>query len=150
MKPIPLATPIKIWYKPLPKIIKLLWPIIDIGLSTSVKSLPQPVLALVDSGSSHSILHMEIAEFLGFDLKKLGPPQPGGISVSGVHKTWVLPQPINVNIYGFSFSFNFSVVDNPNLIWPCILGEDSIFQVARLDFQKFKGYFEIRFRQDIN
>lgn len=37
-----------------------------------------------------------------------------------------------------------------HLIWPCILGEDSIFQVSKLDFQKFKGYFEIRFRQDIN
>lgn len=150
MKPIPLASPIKIWYKPLPRIPKIFWPIIDIKLSRSIKSLPQPILALVDSGSSHSVLHMEIAQVLGFDLKKLGAPLTGGISVSGSHKSWVLPQSLSVNIYGFSFSFNFSVVDNPNLIWPCILGEDSIFQVARLDFQKFKGYFEIRFRQDIN
>lgn len=150
MKPISLASPIKIWYKPLPRFPNIPWPIIEIGLSSGAKSLPQSILALVDSGASHSILHMEIAQVLGFDLKKLGAPLPGGISVSGFHKTWVLPQAINVNIYGFSFSFNFSVVDNPNLIWPCILGEDSIFQVARLDFQKFKGYFEIRFRQDIN
>ena len=99
---------------------------------------------------AHSILHIEIAKFLGFDFKKLGLPQPGGISVGGFHKTWILPEPLTVDIYGRGFAFRFSVIDNPNLIWPCILGEDSIFQVAKLDFQKFKGYFEIRFRQDIN
>ncbi len=101
MKPIQLATPIKVWYKPLPKLPKAFWPIIDIKLSFKDKVLPQLIFALIDSGSSHSVLHPEI-------------------------------------------------IDNPNLIWPPILGEDTIFQVSRLDFQKFKGYLEIRFRQDIN
>lgn len=150
MKPIQLASPIKVWYKPLPKFPKITWPLIDIKLSQKGKSLPQPILALVDSGASYSILHIEVAQFLGFDLKKLGLSQEAGISVSGSYKTWILPDPVNVNIYGFSFSFNFSVIDNPGLIWPCILGEDSIFQIAKLDFQRFKGYFEIRFRQDRN
>ncbi len=68
----------------------------------------------------------------------------------GDYQSWRLPKPLNIEIYGYPFSFRFDVIDNPDLIWPCILGEDTIFEVARLDFQKFKGYFEIRFRNDLN
>ncbi len=150
MKPIELATPIKVWYKALPKFPKIIWPIIDVGLAFKNKSLQQPVLSLVDSGANFSILHPEVAEILGFDLKKLGEPKLPGFSVSGLYKSWVLPEPIGVEIYGYNFNFRFSVIDNPNLIWGCILGEDSIFEVARLDFQKFKDHFEIRFRKDLN
>lgn len=150
MKPVQLGPPIKIWYKPLPKLPKIPWPVVDINLSCKGKDLPQPVLSLVDSGANSSILHLEIAEVLGFDLKKLGKPQAGGMSVSGFYKCWLLPETIDVNIYGYCFGVTFTVIDNRNLIWPCILGENSIFEVAKLDFQKFKGYFEICFRQDIN
>lgn len=150
MKPIELAPSIKIWYKSLPKIPKIPWPIVDIKLSRKNKALPQAVLSLVDSGANASFLHIEIAEALGFNFKKLGAAKSGGTSVSGFYKSWVLPELVNVDICGYSFSFEFSVIDNPHLIWPCILGEDTIFEVAKLDFQKFKGYFEVRFRQDIN
>lgn len=150
MKPVKLGLPIKIWYKPLPGFPRTYWPIVDIKLSYKNISLPQPVLSLVDSGADFPILHMEVAEALGFDFKKLGPPLRGGTSVSGSYKSWILPKPIEVSIYGYSFSFKFSVIDNPGLIWPCILGENSIFEVAKLDFQKFKNHFEIRFREDIN
>lgn len=150
MRPIELATPIRVWYKALPKFPQISWPIVDIELSFRNKSLPQPVLSLVDSGANFSLLHPEIAEALGFDLKRLGEPKFRGTSVSGFYKSWILPELIEVEIYGSKFSFNFSIIDNRNLIWPCILGEDSIFSVARLDFQKFKGYFEIRFRKDLN
>ncbi len=149
MKPIPLSSPIKIFYKPLPN-TSILWPILDIDISHKGKSFPQKILSLVDSGASASILHPQLATYLGFNLQTLGLPKAGGISVSGNYKSWALPQPINVNIYGYDFSFNFTVIDNPDLIWGCILGEDSIFSVARIDFQKFKKYFEIRFRQDLN
>lgn len=77
MKSIQLAQPIKIWYKPLPKFPKFPWPIIDIELSYKSKSLPQSVLSLVDSGANSSILHSEIANAMGFNLKKLGKPKPG-------------------------------------------------------------------------
>ncbi len=149
MKKTPLQTPIKVWYKthgdP-----KILWPILDIKLEHNGISFPQPLRSLVDSGASHSILHPVIAEALGFDLKKLGTPKSGGVSVSGNYASWILPKSIDVDIYGHTFSFKFTVIDNPQLIWGCILGEDTIFQVARLDFSKFKGYFEVRFRADVN
>lgn len=149
MKPIPLSSSIKIFYKALPR-SQVLWPILDIGLSYKNKTFPQKILSLVDSGASVSILHPQLADYLGFDLKKLGPPKAGGLSVSGNYKSWALPNSINVDIHGYTFSFNFTVIDNPNLIWACILGEDSIFSVAKIDFQKFKKFFEIRFRQDLN
>lgn len=150
MKPIRLGPPIKIWYKPLPGFPRTYWPVIDVNFSYKNVSLPQPVLSLVDSGADLPILHMEIAEALGVNFKKLGPPLKGGTSASGSYRSWILPEPIEVSIYGYSFGFKFSVIDNPKLIWPCILGENSVFSVARLDFQKFRNYFEIRFREDIN
>lgn len=150
MKPIELASPIKIWYKALPKLPKTIWPILDAKLSCGNFVFPQPLFSLVDSGANFSILHPEVAEVLGFNLEKLGEPKSGGISASGFYKEWILPEPIRADIYGYSFSFQFSVIDNPNFIWPCILGENSIFSVAKLDFQKFKGYFEVRFKKDLN
>lgn len=142
-------TPIKIWYKALPKFSKILWPVVDVKLNHN-GILTQPFSALVDSGASHSVLHPFVAEALGFNLKKLGSPKSGGLSVSGKYDWWILPELIDVNIYGYKFRRRFIVIDNPNMIWPCILGEDSIFEYARIDFQKFKGYFELRFRSDIN
>lgn len=145
-----LQTPIKVWYKSLPGTTRVEWPIVDVKLSNKNISLPQPLLALVDSGANQSILHPFVAEALGFNLKLLGPAQKGGVSVSGGYESWILPALLDVNIYGYTFRLRFTVINNPILIWPCILGEDSIFEFARLDFQKFKGYFEVRFRSDLH
>lgn len=144
-----LQTSIKVWYRQHPKFPKVLWPIVDISLSHKRTSLPQSVLALVDSGANISIIHPFVAQLLGFDLKKLGLPKKG-LSASGNYESWILPELVSTNIYGYEFRFRFTVINNTKLIWPCILGGDSIFQVARLDFQRFKGYFEIRFRSDIH
>lgn len=140
---------IKVWYESLPRFPKILWPIVELNLHYKNFSLPQRIHALVDSGANRSVLHPLIAEAIGFDLNKLGMPTEG-LSASGAYKAWVLPQRINVDIYGNAFGVQFTVIDNKHLIWPCILGEDSIFEFARLDFYKFKGYFELRFRSDIN
>ncbi|MBI2613902.1 MAG: retropepsin-like domain-containing protein [Candidatus Levybacteria bacterium] len=148
MKQNQFQTPIKIWYDILPGGPGVKWPILKVKLKHSETSLPQPLIALVDSGANKSILHPLVAEALGFNLEKLGASDKG-ISVSGEYKSWQLPA-IDINIYGYDFNLPFTVIDNERLIWPCILGEDSIFNFARLDFQKFKGYFELRFRKDIN
>jgi hypothetical protein len=141
--------PIKIWYESLPKLPNIFWPIVETKLSYKNFSLPQSIHALIDSGANRSILHPLIAEAIGFDLKKLGVPTQG-LSASGAYRAWVLPQRVNLDIYGYTFSVRFTVIDNKQLIWPCILGEDSIFEFARLDFYKFKGFFELRLRSDIN
>lgn len=142
-------TPIKVRYQAHPLFPRDLWPIVSIKLIRKEFSTPQSTFALVDSGANKSLLHIQAAKVLGFDIKKLGKSEKG-ISVSGTYKSWELPNPIIIEIYGFKFNVNFTVIDNPQLIWPCILGEDSIFQFARLDFQKYKGFFELRFRTDIH
>lgn len=68
-------SPIKVRYRKLPTSGKILWPIVDIKLP----NLPQPILALVDSGASHSILHEDIAEVLG--LQERGNKLIDGTSV---------------------------------------------------------------------
>lgn len=140
----------KIWYEKLPQQPYSLWPIIEVKLRNKSISLPQPVLSLIDSGANVSIIHQEIAEALGFNLQKLGTPKSEGKSVSGSYHSWILPEPVDTNICGSTFPIKFTVIKNSDLIWPCILGEDTIFQFARLDFYKFKGYFELEFRKDLN
>src|SRR3989344_2755118 len=103
MRPIPLSSPIKIFYKPLPN-TNLLWSILDVDISYKGKAFPQKILSLVDSGASTSILHPQLATYLGFDLQQLGLPKAGGISVSGNYKSWILPKPVSINIYGYDFS----------------------------------------------
>lgn len=137
--------PIKIYYQRLPGVPVAKWPIVEVKFS----HLPQPILALIDSGASNSILHPEIADALGYPKSKLGDPQFQGKSASGDYKSWQLPR-LNIEIYNYPIGIKFEVIDNNDLIWPCILGEDSIFEIAKLDFSKFKGYFEIQFRKDLN
>lgn len=140
-----LGSSIKVEYQRLPGVPVTKWPIIEVKFP----SLPQPILALVDSGASNSILHPEIADALGYPISKLGRPQFQGKSASGDYKSWQLPR-LNIEIYDYPVSVKFEVIDNKDLIWPCILGEDSIFEIAKLDFSKFIGYFEIQFRKDLN
>ena len=142
--------PIKTWYQALPKNSKIKWPVVEVGFRRGQDFLPQKILALIDSGASSSIMHKELAEVLGVDFKRMNKPKAGGSSVSGYYKYWTLKDFFPVEIYGYQFNFQFQVIDNANLFWPCILGEDSIFQVAKLCFLKFKGYFEIQFRLDVN
>lgn len=142
--------PIRIWYESLPKLPQILWPIVELKLSYKDFSVPQRIHALVDSGSNRSVLHPLIAESIGFNRKKLGLPRIAGFSASGGYKSWILPELVDIDICGYTFRVRFTVIDNKQLIWPCILGGDSIFEFARIDFQKFKGYFELRLRSDIN
>lgn len=143
---IPLASPIKVRYKVLPAFKKTLWPILDLQLSYAGRRFPYKILTLVDSGASNSIIRVDIAEALGVDLTE--GEKIRGASVSGSYESVELPKRIDVGIWGHKFDFKFFALKN--MVWDCILGEDSIFEVARIDFQKFKGYFEVRFRQDIN
>lgn len=139
----------RIWYEKLPQHPYSFWPILEVKIKNKAITLPQ-VFSLIDSGASMSILHLELAQALGFDLQKLGKPQSGGKSVSGQYHSWILPETIDVNICGSTFPIRFTVINNKSLIWPCILGEDTIFQFARLDFYKYKGYFDLEFRKDLN
>ncbi len=144
-----LQAPIKIPYRTYPNSGNILWPIVELRLATRYSLLTQSVIALVDSGASISVLHPVIAETLGFNPRKTKASQEG-ISASGTYKSWLLPHAIEVDLYGYTFFRRFIIIDNASFLWPCILGEDSIFEVAGIDFRKFKGFFELHFRSDIH
>lgn len=146
MSPISFASPIKVYYGSLPGSNYPLWPIVDIRLSHGEKIVPWTVSALVDSGASGSVIKPGLAKILGFDLDKEKTIR--GEGVSGGYVGNELKESINVDIYGYKYSFKFGTV--PNMIWECILGEDTLFQIAKLDFQRFRNFFEIRFREDVN
>ena len=144
-------SPIKIWYRKLPQLLGagVDWPLLDIGLTYNGMSIAPKMLALADSGASNSILDPEIAKYLGFDLNKI-PKIRGGTSASGSYSYWMLPNPIEINIYGRTYTSNFQVIDAPNQMWSCILGHDSIFRLSKVMFNTHKKYFEISLRSDIN
>ena len=141
--------PIKIPYESLKGRPETLWPLVELQLGTSETLLSQSIPALVDSGANTSLLNPEFIPLLGFTEKDL-QFIPGGISASGTYRFAILPHETLVNIYGYTFIIRFTVIENRDLVFPCILGQDSIFQWARLDFQRFKGFFEIKFRKNIN
>lgn len=143
--------PIKIPYRKLPQLLGngIDWPLIDIGLKHNDKVIAPKLLALADSGASNSILDPQIASYLGFDLNKL-PLTRGGNSASGSYLYRILPDPIEIEIYGRKFTGGFEVIDSPNQMWSCILGHDTIFRLSKILFNTNKKYFEVSLRCDIN
>lgn len=136
---------IKIWYRKLPQSGKSLWPLIDIQLP----GLPQPIQALVDSGANSSILHEDIVDLLGFP-KDQNLDNISGKSASGIYKAYLL-KPIQIDIFNHKFNSRFTVIkNNRNLPWSCVLGHNTIFRFAKIEFRSFKGYFRMAFRTDIN
>lgn len=135
---------IRVWYRKLPA-SDTLWPLIDVGLKYKDIVFPQKILALVDSGASNSTLHLSLATILGFNLKKI-KKDSGGRSASGSYKYWTLSEPVECLIYGQTYPFKFQVIDYPDLIWPCILGHDTLFRIAKLTFKSFKGYLDLSAR----
>ncbi|KKT33081.1 hypothetical protein A2394_00980 [Candidatus Woesebacteria bacterium RIFOXYB1_FULL_42_36] len=144
-------SPIKIPYRKLPQLLGkgIDWPLIDIGLKYKTKTIAPKMLALVDSGASDSILDPQIAKYLGFDLDKL-PKIPGGTSASGKYFYRILPEPVEMEIYGRKFTGSFIVIDSPDQMWSCILGHNSIFRLSKITFNTHKKYFEVGLRCDIN
>lgn len=142
-----LATPIKVRYSEHVDFPSQPLPIVRISISSnSSLSSYYPVAALVDSGASKSVISPLVAKLLGADLDKCRPV--GGLGVGGRYKGYFLPEPLRVDIFGYEFDFSFLCIEG--MTWACILGGDSIFQVAKIEFQRFKGFFELRFRNDIN
>lgn len=136
---------IKIWYRKLPQSGKSLWPLLDVKLP----GLPQNVPALIDSGANNSILHEDIVKLLGFSEDE-NKSNITGKSASGSYKSYAL-QPIQIEILSHKFNSQFIVIkNNRNLPWPCILGHNTIFKFAKIEFRSFKGYFRMAFRTDVN
>jgi len=130
---------VKNYYRTFPP-EKTPWPILDI---TFLDFMPnQKIPCLVDSGASHSILHPDFVSALNINTRNF--EQREGSGVGSAFEYWDVTTLFNVVIDGYEFKFSFHVAKNP-ILWPCILGENTIFSNARIDFQKYKGFFEIRY-----
>lgn len=125
------------------------WPMLDVVLSTTNSKLPQPVMALADSGAQGNVMHPEVARTLGFELKKKDIKLLGQ-GVGGNYKGWTLDEPVGVEIKGITFNFEFSVPDYEGLIWPLILGHGGVFRVAKIVLKTYKKEMDIFLRRDIN
>lgn len=125
------------------------FPVLDINIKSGNKKLPGKISALVDSGSNGSILRSDVAKYLGFKFNARKAIS-GGLSASGTYKFFPILKYLETEIYGKKFNFKFSVIDNPKLVWPCILGHDTIFRVAKINFLSFDQHFDISFRLDLN
>jgi hypothetical protein len=133
----------KINYKPAPFVTgpSVKWPIVEVSFGGSTMGFT----ALIDSGASSSLLNAEIANVFG--LKIDNGITLRGAGVSGHFKYWITKD-VEVTILGHNLVFDFMIpTEDSTLAWPCILGHDSIFQVAKLEFTSFKEQFKIFFRK---
>ena len=85
---------------------------------------------------------------IGLDVKDK-PYNGSGKGVGGPYNYWQLPA-IDFSIEDHEYMAPFQVLANPNLQWPCILGEDTIFKIAEVSFRYFEKSFDLSFRADIN
>lgn len=116
-------------------------------LKVGFKSLPQPLLALVDSGATSSMLNPTIADALklkiNYNTKKLGTGAGGTFE-------YVHSEPVEVEILGQKYMVGFNIMLDNNFAWTCILGHNSIFKFAKIVFKSYKKQFDIFLRKDIN
>lgn len=119
-----------------------LMPIIPVTLSYDDKTFK--TIALVDSGSSSTIISTEIASILGIkwrSLKKL----EGGSVAGRYHFKRAKGGSVEVNGTETPVLFDIVKTEIPLL---CLLGQDFFFH-AKITFERHKKSFEIRFRTDI-
>lgn len=120
-----------------------LMPIIPVTLSFNDKIFK--TIALIDSGSSSTIISTEIARELGIRWKSLKKSE--GASVAGkYHFRRAKRGLVIVNETEIPVSFDIIETHFPFL---CLLGQDFFFH-AKVAFERHKKSFEILFRTDIN
>ena len=121
-------------------------PIVPVVLTFNGKSVK--TIALIDSGSSSTIISTEIAEQLSIPWRSL--PEFSGGSVAGEYSFRRVRNGIieiaQTNGPQLTAAFDIVKVKFP---FPCLLGQD-FFEYTKITFERHKKSFEIKFREDIN
>lgn len=120
-----------------------LMPIIPITLSYGDKTFD--TMALVDSGSSSTIISTEVAKQLGIKWKSL-KKHTGG-SVAGEYFFRAVKDGSAI-LNNTEVPLCFDIIE-AKFPLPCLLGQD-FFYHAKVIFERHKKSFEIRFRSDIH
>lgn len=93
---------------------------------------------MVDSGADFSYVDKNIAVWLGIDLTKSKP----ATSTAANHSTFEsYPAKTILTISGHEMAVPIFYTEN--LGYPCILGQEVVFNKFRIIFEKYKGQFEL-------
>jgi hypothetical protein len=117
------------------------------AISVGLKGIPQPLQALVDSGSTNSLINYDWAKQANFNIDTT--QKYGGGGVCGGYE-YYLSDPVEVSLFGYKYNIKFDVLIGNDPIWACILGQDSIFRLAKITFKRYRSEFQVAFRKDIN
>ena len=126
-----------------PTIFGVLMPVAPVNF----KNIPLPVQGLVDSGATNSLISYPVALQANLKIDPSISYHGGGV---GSGYDYYKSESVEVDIVGQRYSFKFDILLTDDPIWPCILGQDTIFSLAKIIFKKYRNEFEICFRKDIN
>lgn len=108
--------------------------------------LTNPVFCLVDSGADVSYLDMGIADLLGIDLSKTKSVPSWGIN-SQEFKGY----PARVTAIIDDWELEIVAIFSPEVgRMFCVLGQEGLFDQARVTFERYKWNMDIRPRTDVN
>lgn len=113
----------------------------------SFNGIPQPLQALVDSGATTSLISYSWAKQANLKIDTTQKFIGGGV---GSGYDYYLSKPVEVDFGGYKYNVKFDVLLKDDPLWACILGQDSIFRLAKITFKRYRNEFEVAFRKDIN
>lgn len=99
-------------------------------------------LALVDSGATNAAISTALADDLGIDWKKIPPVK--GFAAGGSFVSH--PARIKIKIFDEEFMVRVHIVENL-MPYDAILGQNDLFQRAKITFEAYKKQFSIEFRE---
>jgi hypothetical protein len=126
-------------YSPLPPHISEPMPIVKVRF----KKIHHPILGLVDSGATKSLIHPKLAEIVGikFNKRKYGIGTGAGSDFRFFQGT-----PVDIGIKNIWKTINFTIIANDDFFWGCLLGHD-FFKQAKIIFKSYNKQFDIFFKK---
>lgn len=106
----------------------------------------EPILCLVDSGADISCFDMELARELGIDLGEAESISSWGIT-GEEFKGYSVKMVARIRDWEFPIAAIFS--DKINRAF-CVLGQEGLFDQARVIFERYKWNLDIHPRTDFN
>ena len=106
-----------------------------------------PILSLIDSGADYSFATLKIASYLGVNFRNVK-----SVPITGFNQSTLRCFPIKITIGVANFNLELPVYFGGSLTqeYPCILGQDVLFDKAKIIFERYKGSFRIEWREEKN